>query len=335
MQTVFEFEKPAAEPALAAGLHGPLAALTRHGVRLGTSSWKYPGWLGSFYRRDRYSFRGRFSGKRFEEECLSEYAETFPTVCVDAAYYMFPSRQTLDPLMAATPAEFQFAFKVTDEITVKRFPQLARFGDRAGQRNAGFLRADLFVRRFLEPLEQYKEKVGPLIFEFSRFSPTEYPTAAEFVQVLEPFLCGLPGGWRYGVEIRNREFLVPEYFRCLAQSGVAHVFNAWEAMPPLAEQLDHPDSRTAPWSAARLLLKPGRRYEEAVRAFQPYTELKDPYPEGRAAAMRLILESLRLPDRRQAFVYVNNRFEGNALKTIVAILAAVAAIPGKADSWEK
>lgn len=307
-------------------LRGPLAALARQGVRVGTSSWKYPGWLGSLYRQDRYSVRGRFSEKRFEQECLSEYAETFPTVCVDAAYYMFPSQAAIDRLVAATPAGFQFAFKVTDEITVKRFPQLPRFGARAGQLNGGFLQGDLFLRNFLGPLDRHRERMGPLIFEFSRFTPAEYPTAAEFVKVLKAFLRGLPGGWRYGVEIRNREFLVPEYFDCLAQYGVAHVFNAWDAMPSLAEQLDQPGSRTVSWSAARLLLRPGRRYEEAVRAFHPYLELKDPYPEGRAAAASLILESLRLPDRREAFLYVNNRFEGNALKTIVAILAAVAAL---------
>lgn len=332
MQTVFEFEKPTTEAPLTGALRAPLAVLARQGVRVGTSSWKYPGWLGSLYCRDRYSVRSRFSEKQFERECLSEYAETFPTVCVDAAYYMFPSQHTIDRLMAATPAGFQFAFKVTDEITVKRFPQLPRFGARAGQLNGSFLQGELFIRRFLAPLEGYRERVGPIIFEFSRFSPAEYPTSAEFLEVLEPFLRGLPDGWRYGVEIRNREFLVPEYFRCLARSGAAHVFNAWDAMPSLADQLAQPDSRTVSWSAARLLLRPGRRYEDAVRAFQPYTELKDPYPEGRAAAARLILESLRLPDRRQAFIYVNNRFEGNALKTVVDILAAVATLQGHPHS---
>jgi hypothetical protein len=33
------------------------------------------------------------------------------------------------------PADFLFSFKVTDEITTRRFPKLPRFGERAGQQN--------------------------------------------------------------------------------------------------------------------------------------------------------------------------------------------------------
>ena len=64
-----------------------LAALAAAGVFLGTSSWKYPGWLGQLYTRDRYVWRGRYAASRFERNCLAEYAEVFKTVCVDAAYY--------------------------------------------------------------------------------------------------------------------------------------------------------------------------------------------------------------------------------------------------------
>ena len=35
-----------------------LATLAAAGVFLGTSSWKYPGWLGQLYTRDRYVWRG-------------------------------------------------------------------------------------------------------------------------------------------------------------------------------------------------------------------------------------------------------------------------------------
>jgi hypothetical protein len=55
-------------------------------------------------------------------------------------------------------------------------------------------------------------------------------------------------------------------------------------MPPVSEQMTLPGSRTNPkLIAARFLLKPGRKYEEAVKNFQPYDKVKDPYPEARAA----------------------------------------------------
>ena len=110
-----------------------LARLAERGVWLGTSSWKYPGWRGQVYEDARYTWRGRFSQTRFDRTCLAEYAETFKTVCVDAAYYKFPEERHVEGLVSQVPPDFRFTFKVTDEITVKRFPKLARFGEKAGQ----------------------------------------------------------------------------------------------------------------------------------------------------------------------------------------------------------
>lgn len=64
-----------------AALARRLQKLAREGVWIGTSSWKYEGWLDQIYARERYLVRGRFSQKRFQSECLKEYAETFPVVC--------------------------------------------------------------------------------------------------------------------------------------------------------------------------------------------------------------------------------------------------------------
>lgn len=66
------------------------AELAAQGVYIGTSSWKYAGWLGQLYSPERYEYRGRVAKTRFERDCLNEYAEVFKTVCVDAAYYDFP-----------------------------------------------------------------------------------------------------------------------------------------------------------------------------------------------------------------------------------------------------
>lgn len=64
--------------------------LALQGVYVGTSSWKYEGWLGRLYTRDRYSYRGKVASSRFERDCLKEYAEVFKAVSVDVAYYDFP-----------------------------------------------------------------------------------------------------------------------------------------------------------------------------------------------------------------------------------------------------
>jgi hypothetical protein len=55
---------------------------------------------------------------------------------------------------------------VTDAITIKKFPNLERFGVKAGQTNPDFLNADLFETVFLGPCEHMHQKIGVLMFEF-------------------------------------------------------------------------------------------------------------------------------------------------------------------------
>jgi uncharacterized protein YecE (DUF72 family) len=301
-----------------------LRQLAAQGVFLGTSSWKYPGWFGAIYDRDRYVWRGRFSNARFERDCLAEYAQVFPTVSVDATYYKFPERTFLEGLAAQVPQNFQFAFKVCDDITLKRFPQLPRFGRRAGQQNPHFLDAARFADAFLAPCEAIRHQVGLLMFEFSRFHADEFARGSEFVELLDAFLDRLPRGWPLGVELRNRHWLRPEYYAALARHGVTHVFNAWADMPPVDEQMKMSGSQTNPsLCAARLLLREGRRYEDAVKQFSPYDEIKDPNPAGRAAAATLVQRGLQSKGKTKVLIFVNNRFEGHAPGTIRAVLDQV------------
>src|SRR5258705_5963238 len=142
------------------------AELAAKGVFIGTSSWKYEGWFGQIYTPARYEYRGKVAKTRFERDCLNEYAEVFKTVCVDAAYYTFPSDKYLAGLVEKVPHDFQFGFKVTDEITVRKFPNLDRFGIRAGKPNENLLNAYLFNRAFLKLCETIGGNVGVLIVEF-------------------------------------------------------------------------------------------------------------------------------------------------------------------------
>ncbi len=116
-----------------------LARLAAEGIYIGTSSWKYPGWMGQIYSRGNYLSRGRFSQKLFEATCLKEYARTFPAVCGDFSFYQFPAGEFWRRLFELVPPEFRFAFKVPEQITCKTFPQHPRYGRLGGQENEGFL----------------------------------------------------------------------------------------------------------------------------------------------------------------------------------------------------
>lgn len=301
-----------------------LAALASDGVFIGTSSWKYAGWRGRLYDEARYVWRGKFAETRFDRNCLTEYAEVFHAVGVDSTFYAFPSQKSLEGLASQVSADFQFGFKVTEEITVKHFPNHPRAGARGGRANENFLNPDLFERAFLRPCESIRQHVGILMFEFARFHSGDYAKGAEFIADLDRFLERLPKGWPYGIELRNQAWLVPEYFECLARHGVTHVFNSWSAMPPVTEQMALPSSRTNPdLVAARFLLKPGRKYDDAVKMFSPYDKLVEVNEDARKAAAALIAEG-KAKKRAKTLIFVNNRLEGNALESIASMLGTEA-----------
>ncbi|MGO9229936.1 MAG: DUF72 domain-containing protein [Bryobacteraceae bacterium] len=301
-----------------AGLAARLHALAGQNILIGGSSWRYEGWLGQVYSRDRYLSRGRFSTRLFQSECLREYAETFPTVCGDFAFYQFPSVEFWRKLFAQTPAHFQFAFKVPEQITCKVFPTHPRYGSQGGRENPAFLDAVALREMFLRPLLPYRGQTGVLIFEFGAFGRRSFAAADEFVARLDPFLAALPPDFRYAVEIRNPEFLTADYFACLRSRDVAHVYNAWSRMPELGRQLALPDSTTADFLVCRALLRRGRTYENAVASFSPYTLAKDPNPEARES-MRVLIGRAR-EEKKFLFLFVNNRLEGNAPLTILSLV---------------
>jgi uncharacterized protein YecE (DUF72 family) len=300
------------------GLAARLHALASNRVYIGGSSWKYEGWLGQIYRRERYLSRGQFSKKLFDSECLREYAETFPTVCGDFAFYQFPTDEFWRRLFHQTPAGFQFAFKVPEQITCKVFPTHARYGPQAGRDNEAFLDTQVFHEMFVRPLLPYRDKTALLIFEFGAFGRRSFADLGEFLDRLDPFLANLAPEFRYAVEIRNPGFLEKDYFSCLRAHGVAHVYNAWSKMPELQHQIAIPDSATADFLVCRALLRRGRVYEDAVAAFAPYTEVQDPNPEARDS-MRVLIRRAR-EEKQMLFLYVNNRLEGNAPATILSVV---------------
>ena len=147
-----------------------LHQLAAEAIYIGTSSWKYPGWLGSIYSEERYRGRSRFSERKFNGTCLSEYAEVFPAVGGDFSFYRFYDAVFWQRLFSQVPSDFRFGLKVPQEITTKVWPKLKRHGVHAGHTNSSFLDAELLQREFLDMLTPHRHQVGALIFEFGRFS---------------------------------------------------------------------------------------------------------------------------------------------------------------------
>jgi hypothetical protein len=93
-------------------------------------------------------------------------------------------------------------------------------------------------------------------------------------------------------------------------------------MPSVGEQMALAGSRTNPeLVAARFLLKPGRKYKDAVKTFEPYDSIKEENLEARTARRQLVVEDQAAGPKRLTFVLVNNRLEGNAIATIGAMMS--------------
>ena len=310
------FEEP--QPEAKQNLGPKLARLASQQLYMGTSSWKYEGWLDQVYTPERYFVRGRFSRRKFEAECLAEYAETFPVVCGDFSFYQFPTAEFWQKLFGSSPSGLKIALKVPEEVTVRVFPIHARYGGRAGVPNPNFLNAELLKSEFLDLLEPFAHRVAVVIFEFGSMPKSAFGTTAEFLNVLEPLLVVLPRCYRYAVEIRNPEFLEPHYFELLAEQNIAHVFNSWTRMPSISHQMRVQSSFTADFVVARALLRMGRKYERAVQQFAPYRAIQEPNHEVREALRNLLIRAKQRAE--PAYIFVNNRLEGNAPGTIEAVV---------------
>lgn len=285
-------------------------------IRFGTSSWTYPGWTGLIYEKP-YPATG--AGARM----LAEYARwpLFRTVGIDSFFYAPPNAKTLRSYAEGLPAGFECVSKVWDRITAHTFAN-PREQARWGQANPEWLNADLFTNEVVGPMrEHFAGHIGPLVFEFQTIARKDGLTPGEFAGRLDRFFAAIPKDVPCAVEVRNAEFLSPEYFAVLRLHGVAHVFNAWTRMPAIGEQLLLHDSITAPFIVARALLRSGRTYAQAVDAFAPYDHIQDENPTLRAdlAALAKAALDLRIP----AYILVNNRAEGCAPLTIAAVAHAI------------
>ena len=281
-------------------------------IRFGTSTWTYDGWFGDVYRRH---YRGPQPAKRLEEYVRYPL---FRTVGIDSAFYDPPSEAELASYARALPPGFPCVSKVWDRITAKRLNQETPQPGLAGMRNPDFLNAQLFKDSVLGPYSRvFRDHAGCFVFEFQAMRGKDLPDPLEWADQLDDFLTQLPRDFRYGVELRNSELLTPVHGDVLKRHGVAHVFNSWTEMPPIGEQLDLPWTFTADFTVARALLKPGRRYAEAVQQFQPYDRIREPQPSLRKGLERLAREALRRDS--EAYILANNRAEGNAPGTIRAV----------------
>src|SRR2546422_8628458 len=134
----------------------------------------------------------------------------------------------------------------------------------------------------------FRRQAISFVFQFQAMRGPDLVGAVEWAERLDHFLGQLPRDFHYAVELRNAELFTASHGEVLRRHGVAHVFNSWTEMPPIGTQLDLPWTLDAGFTVARALMKPGRKYAEAVRRFEPYDQVREPQPELRRDLLQLM-----------------------------------------------
>jgi len=246
-----------------------LAAAVPENIKFGTSGWSTDGWAGDVYHR---VYRGAQPAARLEEYVRYPL---FRMVGVNSAFYESPSETILDAYARVLPQGYACNAKVWDRITARRFIRDRRWGSDAGQLNPDFLNARLFLDKVLKPYTRvFRRQAISFVFQFQAMRGPDLVGDVEWAERLDQFLGQLPRDFHYAVELRNAELFTASHGEVLRRHGVAHVFNSWTEMPPIGTQLDLPwtlggAGGGAGFTVARALMKPGRKYAEAVRRFGP------------------------------------------------------------------
>jgi uncharacterized protein YecE (DUF72 family) len=252
-------------------------------LRVGTSAFTAAGWPGSFYPE----------GMK-PADYLSYYATRFDTVEVDSTFYRAPSPATVRGWYNKTPPGFLFAAKVPQTITHEKV----------------LVDCQAELKGFLAAMDGLGEKLGPLLFQFGYFNRKAFKSAEEFLSRLRPFLAKLPKGYRFALEIRNRNWLDPRLVETLREHNLALALidQAW--MPGIGEVLEKIDPITADFTYVRWL---GDR-----KGIENLTQSWDKTVVDRQAGLREWVAAFRKFVARniKIFAFANNHYAGHAPATV-------------------
>jgi uncharacterized protein YecE (DUF72 family) len=296
-------------------------------VKLGTSSWSFPGWQGLVYR-------DQHSEQVLARRGLPAYAAhpLLGGVGLDRTFYAPLPAETLAGYAADVPAGFRFLVKAHEALTLARYPQHARYGAQRGLLNPLLFDVawarDQVVGPFVDGLA---DKGGALLFQFAPQSfelLANAPSARRdksaprvFAERLYRFLRDLPSGPSYAVEVRNADLLTPDFAACLKSAGVSPCLGLLPGMPPVDPLAELTGAADANMLVVRWLLAPHHDYTTARAAYQPFNALVDPDPGARAAIARMIARAVMRG--QPAIVIANNKAEGSSPLTVEALARAV------------
>jgi len=293
-----------------------LAAALPVQAHLGSSSWTYPGWGGIVWDK-------AYSEQLLSKQGLAAYSQQplLRAVSIDRGFYRPLNASQYERYAAQVPADFRFTVKAPSLVA----DALVR-GDngRGMQANSAFLDPALAVQEFVQPaLEGLGAKIGALVFQLSPLSQSLRERMPEVLRRLEAMLQALPAlkplapDGVIAVEVRDPEFLRPEFVAVLRAAGATYCLGLHPKLPPIEEQLPllralWPGPLVCRWNLNRLHGAYG--YEDAQRLYGDFDKIVDPDPATHAVLARVIRGTTAAGHK--AYVTISNKAEGCAPLTV-------------------
>lgn len=305
-----------------------LAAALPPGLRLGTSSWTFPGWTGEVWAEA----PREPTEADLAHDGLAAYAAHPLLRCVgiDRTWYRPVEAEVFAAYAASVPEDFRFLVKAHDHCTLPFFPDQARYGEQAGQDNPRFLDAAYAREVVLGPArEGLGARLGVVLFQLTPLHAEAFGGPLRFAERLAAFLGALPRGLPVAVELRHPSLWNPAFGEALASAGALPCLNVWTEAPDLRTQARLGQAARGDQLVVRWLLRPGMRYLDARRRYAPFRRLEDPDLGSRDLLARALAAYSRAG--REVLCIVTNRAEGCAPASIRELARAVAAQLAGAD----
>jgi uncharacterized protein YecE (DUF72 family) len=292
-------------------------------IRLGTSSWFFPGWRGLVYE-------GGYPQTALSKRGLEAYAQIplLRTVSLDRTFYAPITSIEYARYAAQVPDHFSFVVKAPALVcdAVMRDEE-----GRGRVPNPHFLDAAIAAREFVVPcLEGLGDKAGPMVFQISPLPRGLVDEAVTLVERLALFFGALPrelGGRRpfYALELRNAELLTPRLMKMLGTVSVRYCVGLHDRMPEVERQEsalqaldgDAPGDLVVRWNLHR-----GFLYQAAKQRYEPFDKLVDEDPQTRSALARMAARAFKA--KRRVWITANNKAEGSAPLSLLKLAEEIA-----------
>lgn len=243
-------------------------------IEIGCQGWNYDDWTTKADGVSVFYPRGTRSN-----QMLETYAKVFDTIEVDSTFYAIPASSAVENWYRKTPEKFTFSLKMPQEITHEY-----------GLREPSFPIMEEFCERVL----LLKEKLGAVLIQL----PPNFEASKENAQALREFLVELPKAIRFGVEFRNREWMIDWTFEELEKNKIALclVEGSWIPRQLIFEAIQKP---TADFAYIRFM------GERDLTSFDKILRSQD----ANLQMWKMEIERIKAAD---VFVYFSNFYEGHA-----------------------